>query len=154
GIDAESLEPAESARRVRARRIRLELTVALDQWARKRRGVRQADDLSWKRIVAVARAADDDAWRNQVRDAIEQDNDDALAALAASPKVGCLPLQTLSLLGGTIQDAQVAAAVLQQAQRKYPDDFWISFQLAWSLEHMQPPRIDEAIRFYTAAVAI
>src|SRR5262249_37863038 len=79
GIDVDALEPAEAARRIRARSIRLELAVALDSWADRRqeslatgRGLiwdgwpdqpdhaRAASDASCRRLIAVARAADPD----------------------------------------------------------------------------------------------
>src|SRR5262249_610937 len=104
--------------------------------------------------VAVARAADDDEWRNQVRDALVQGQSETLKQLAASPRIDVHPLQTLSLLGEALQDADASVAVLQQAQRKYPHDFWINFQLAWSLERMQPPRVEESIRYYSVAKAL
>jgi tetratricopeptide (TPR) repeat protein len=46
--------------------------------------------------------------------------------------------------------------VLRVAQRKYPDDFWINFQLAWSFEYAAPPKKDlaEAVRFYSVALAL
>jgi serine/threonine protein kinase len=60
GIDVEALEPAEAAARIRAQTIWLELTMALDNWAREQRDMHPADDTGWKRLVAVARAADPD----------------------------------------------------------------------------------------------
>jgi serine/threonine protein kinase/Flp pilus assembly protein TadD len=145
GIDVESLDAGEAAERIRGRTIAAELTVALDQWAHKRQ---LANKEGWDRLIAVAKAADRDEWRNQLRDAVVQRKQGALLELAASPKISSLPLQTLSLLGAAIQDAKAGAAVLRQAQRKYPNDFWINFQLAWSLGS------DDAVRFYTVAAAL
>ncbi len=143
GIDVESLESADAAERIRGQTIRLELTVALDHWASIRSkiptGTGKPDDTRWKRLVAVARAADPDEWRNQVRDALELRDVRALNKLAASPRIGELPLQTLSLLAEHL-GAKEGEAVLRQAQAKYPDDFWINFQLAWDLGHQDPPR--------------
>ncbi len=150
GIDVEALEPAEAAELVRARPIWLELAAALDYWARERETAKRP---AWQRLIAVARLADPDEWRNQVRDALERRDQEALTELAASPKIGELPLPTLSLLGTAIKDATANEAVLRQAQRKYPHDFWINFQLAWTLEHATPQR-DEAVRFYTVAFAL
>jgi serine/threonine protein kinase/Tfp pilus assembly protein PilF len=153
GIDLERLKTGEAARRIRGRTIWLELTVALDNWARKRKASRKADDTSWKRLLAVARAADTDQWRNQVRDALEAGQTKVLNELAASPKIRHQPVQTLSLLGESL-DSERGETVLRLAQRTYPGDFWISFQLGWVLTHRQRPQLDEAIRFCTAAVAI
>src|SRR5205085_4709634 len=54
GLAVETLDVAEAAERIRGRTIRLELMVALDDWARKCHG--RADDARRKRLIAVARA--------------------------------------------------------------------------------------------------
>jgi serine/threonine protein kinase len=166
GIDVEALEPAEVGERVRARPIRQELALALDHWVKVRTSIpeatRRATGKSRERLLAAARAADPDGWRNQLRDTLEQGHADALIELAASAKVGDLPRQSLSLLGWALDFASAceeAVVVLRQAQQKYPDDFMINFQLAWSLEHgrHRPPSDevkDEVIRFYTVARAL
>jgi tetratricopeptide (TPR) repeat protein len=46
------------------------------------------------------------------------------------------------------------AAILRQAQQRHPDDFWVNFELGSCLYHLRPPRLEEAIRYYTAAVAV
>jgi tetratricopeptide (TPR) repeat protein len=157
GIDVESLEPTEAAQRVRARAIRFELTVALDHWAnlfpKLPPGTGKGDDTRRKRLFAVARAADPDEWRNQVRDALEQRNAQALHDLAASPRIGELPLRTLSLLGGALL-GEDSVRVLRQAQQKYPDDFGINFQLGWSLDGGPKATLDEVVRFWTVARAL
>jgi serine/threonine protein kinase/Flp pilus assembly protein TadD len=155
GIDVESLDTAEAAERIRARTISLELVVGLDNWADKRRS-HKPNDATWKRIVAVARAADSDAWRSQLREALEQDNRKALAELAASVKIRDLPVPSASLLADRgLLDEKLALSLLRQVQRAHPDDFWINFQLAYVLDHTPAPdqQLDEAIRFYTAALA-
>jgi tetratricopeptide (TPR) repeat protein len=156
GIDVESLEPGEAAERIRARAIRVELIVALDKWAWRIRDGPKPDDLRRKRLLAIAAAADPDKWRAQVRHAMETKQTQLLQQLAASDKVKDLPLQTLSLLGGALDDpdGKAAEAVLRLAQCKYPDDFDINFQLAWVLDFRRQPQFDEAIRFYTAALAL
>ncbi len=151
GIDVESLEPEEAAELVRGRPIWLELATAVDYWAGQRQKAKRPH---WQRLIGLARIADPDEWRNQVREALERSDQEALRALAASPKIGELPVQTLSLLGGAIKDDAANEAVLRQAQRKYPHDFWINFQLAWTLERARPPQLSDAVRFYTAAVAL
>jgi serine/threonine protein kinase/tetratricopeptide (TPR) repeat protein len=153
GIDVDSLEPQEAATRVRARKIMLQLSVALDRWARRRKESGQGKD--WQRLVAVARAADPDKWRNRVRDAMGRGDRTALNKLVASEKINDLPLQTLSLLAEAL-DSKHGRTVLQLAHRKYPDDFWINFQLAYLFDWVPSEQQDfaEAIRFYTAALAL
>jgi hypothetical protein len=154
GIDAEALTPAEAGAFIRAQAIHEQLIVAVDRWARRHKESHRPEDASWKRLVAVAAAADPDEWRNRMRQAIEGDEYKALNQLAHSEKIADMPLQTLSLLGGALREPEVAELVLRQAQRKYPEDFDINFQLAWTLEKRLRPRLDEAVRFYTVALAL
>jgi serine/threonine protein kinase/Flp pilus assembly protein TadD/biotin carboxyl carrier protein len=154
GIDVEALEPAQAAVRVRARTIWLELTMALDHWARERRNMHEADDTSWQRLVAVARLADPDPRRDRLRQALQRQDRTALVELATSADVANLAAPTLVLLGEALAESGVsgeAVAVLRQGQRRYPGDFGISRQLGW---HLGLTRPDEAIRFLTAALAI
>jgi serine/threonine protein kinase/tetratricopeptide (TPR) repeat protein len=157
GVDVDVLMPMEAAARIRSRRIRPELAAALDYWASQRRN-HKPDGTGWRRIVAVARAADPEAWRNQVRDAMEQVDRTALVKLAASQRLGDLPRETLSLLGEVLEglgSGQQSLAVLRFAQLKYPDDFHITFQLAWAFDHQTGERTgEEVIRFYTVARAL
>ncbi len=160
GIDVDALEPGEAAACIRARSIWHELTVALDSWAILRRDLPGVTDASWKRLLAVARAADPDPWRNQIREAIKLQQTEVVRELARSDKVKDLPLETLVLLvdvagrEGTYKEAELMA-VLRLAQRKFPGDFWVNFKLAYAYDFAPPPyqQFDEAIRFYTAALA-
>jgi serine/threonine-protein kinase len=165
GIDLESQEPAEAAERMRARPIRQQLAVALDHWLKIRtsmpEGNRKANEPLRKRLLAVVRAADPDQWRNQVRDALGRRDIDAVRKLAASPRIGELPVYTLSLLANVLESAgasRESVYVCQQARHKYPDDAEINFQLGWALDHRQSPPSDsdlgEVVRFYTVARAL
>jgi tetratricopeptide (TPR) repeat protein len=159
GIDVERLQPAEAGRRIQARTIRRELTVAIDQWAETyiRQNIRRAPDAMWKHLIAVARAADTDALRNTIRDALERSDREMLSKLARSPEASQLPVQTASLLGSfSFSDPEDGSSLLRRVQRENPDDFWINFQVAWTLDFSLPPiqDLDAAIRFYTAALAV
>ena len=74
GIDVTRLDPSEGGARIRARSIRVELAAALDDWALVCRRTRKKEDSTWKDLLAAARVADPDDWRNQVRDALEREN--------------------------------------------------------------------------------
>jgi serine/threonine protein kinase/uncharacterized protein HemY len=157
GIDVEALGPSEAAARIRARTIRLELAVALDAWACVQfRIASPTAEATARRLLAVVRAADPDEWRNQMRTAIEQRDSNALNKLAASAQLNNLPVHTLSLLvSSSSLDPKRAESLLRHAQQAHPDDFSINFQLAWTLQHRpQDVQLDEAIRFYTAALAL
>jgi tetratricopeptide (TPR) repeat protein len=157
GIDVEALEPSEAAARIRARKIRLELAMALDLWALFLRDPNRAPDATERRLLAVARAADPDEWRHPMRTALEQRDDKALKKLLASAQVSDLPVQTLSLVVFIpARDPQVVLSLLRRAQQAHPDHFLINFQLAWTLQNARPgeQQLGDAIRFYTAALAL
>src|SRR5262249_14326051 len=67
------------------------------------------------------------------------------------------PPSTLTLLGmlarRTASDERVVA-VLARAQQRHPGDFWINETLGTLLSEARPPRLEEVIRYYTAAVAL
>src|SRR5262249_10244212 len=44
--------------------------------------------------------------------------------------------------------------MLRRVQARRPNDFWINHQLGMHLMHMNPPRRDEAIGFFRAALAL
>jgi tetratricopeptide (TPR) repeat protein/tRNA A-37 threonylcarbamoyl transferase component Bud32 len=154
GIDVERLEPGEAAARIRARPIKEQLAAALDDWASvKRRGKGR------KRLFAIAQAADTDEWRNKLRTLLVRDvlPLKALEEMARSRKAVNLPPPTLYLLARILGDAgnrPAAIQLLRQAQQRHPGDFWINYELAWSLQYRKRPQLDEAIRFYTAALAL
>lgn len=156
GLDVLNLEQREAVGKVSASSVRAELCTALAEWALSRRG-RQKDDPSWKRLLALARAADADERRRRLWDALEREDLKALKELAGEQRVLELPPSALYLLGTALRkraEAAQAVALLQRAQREYPDDFWINHELAWGLAAMKPPRWKEAIPFFTAAVAL
>ena len=155
GIDVLALDPAVAGGLIRSRLIQRELTAGLDHWVDQRKCHRSSDEASWKRLIAVARAADPDEWRNRLRDALEQGDRATANKLAESAAIDDLPVQTLELLMLTNLDHQHRASVLRRAQRRHPDDYWINFKLAYALDYVPPPvqNQDEAIRFYTAAIA-
>src|SRR5262249_15599142 len=102
---------------------------------------------------------DSDEWRNRVRDALwaGQRGQAVLAELAASEKVRALPPATVTTLAIAVRNAgllNAAVALLRDAQQRHLDDFWINFHLAWCLNHKRPPSRDEAVRFYSVALAL
>jgi tetratricopeptide (TPR) repeat protein len=158
GIDVETLDPARATERIRTRLVRVELTAALDDWARLRRDGRRSDGKEWwKRLVAIARAADPDPTRARVRDALLSGNLAALQELAGSPGVTDLPATTLINLGETLRqmgDVDAASALLRRAHVRYPGDFWLNNLLCVVCSQLKPPQYAEALRFATAAAAI
>jgi tetratricopeptide (TPR) repeat protein/serine/threonine protein kinase len=154
GLDVDRLDAQVAAEQIRSRSIHRQLVAALDDWARILKSLKRA---GWRQRLAVARAADPDAWRNRLRDALEGRDPKALEEVAATDTAREWPVSTIQLLGdlalGTPSGERVAA-VLVRAQPRHPGDFWINEMLGLLLEHARPPRLEEAIGYYTAAVAL
>ncbi len=157
GIDVEALGPAEAAQRVGACRARLALVRALDEWAAMRKRAR-GEKGDWKKFVEVARQADPDAWRRRFRAALLRRDRAELERVADSLPVREAPPATLYLLGNALRDvgaAEKALAVLRAGRLHHPDDFWLNDALGWlSLDARKPPRYDDALRYFTAALAV
>jgi serine/threonine protein kinase/tetratricopeptide (TPR) repeat protein len=159
GLNVVTLSEDEAGDRIRGSTVATELAATLDLWAMLRKRNGGADDESWKQMLRVARLADPDAERARLREALELRNPQALRNLAASQDVLHLPIATLSLLGFLLlEDKEVsnqAETFLREVQRQYPNDFWANHNLAqFYYLNVQPPRLDEAIRFSTAAVVL
>jgi tetratricopeptide (TPR) repeat protein len=152
GVDVEHLSLEEAVEEIRNRAIAPELAAALDDWADSCDDAKQR-----KHLLDVAGLADGDAWRKRLRAAMLARDRDTLADAARAPEVDHLPATTLYLLGqalANVGDSVESIRLLQRAQRLHPDDFWINFRLALQLELDNPPRSVEAVRFYTAALAV
>jgi tetratricopeptide (TPR) repeat protein len=152
GIDVEHLPDEQAAECVRGRAIAVELAAALDDWAEA-----CGDAEVRKHLLNTARQADNDPWRQRLRAALLEHDRDALADTARAPEVDNLPPTTLYLLGqalADVGDGVESIRLLRRVQRLHPDDFWINFRLALQLELAKPARPNEAVRFYTAALAV
>jgi serine/threonine protein kinase/regulator of sirC expression with transglutaminase-like and TPR domain len=161
GIDVAVLPVIEASRRIRERSIRAQLVLALDLWAdmRYRAGTPTED---WQRLFEISQAADDDPWRCQLRDicrrADRRSDREAVAALVAAADLTQMPPASLYLLARVchdyLQDAQKALAVLRHAQQQYPGDLWLNDTLGSAYMEARPPQYDEAICYYSVALAL
>lgn len=156
GIDIDALASAEAAARIGRTGIRPAIVQALDQWAAMRK--RNRGDLDWKKLLEVSRQADADDWRNRCREALEKRDRQSLEGLAQSIPIQEAPPATVYLLGQSLMElgsVERAAEVLRAGQRRHPDDFWLNDALGWlSSAYLRPPRYDDAVRYYTAALAV
>jgi serine/threonine-protein kinase len=156
GIDVDKSSPEEAAALIRARPIRQELAAAVDNWAAVRRGKAGEASPRWRRLLAVARRADPDPWRNRLRAALEKGDVRALRTLARGVPVGRQPASTLVWLADVLHPANPGAAVglLRRALPYHRGDFWLNTNLALYLTELRPPRLEEALPYYTAALAL
>jgi serine/threonine-protein kinase len=158
GLDIESLPAEEAVVRIRNSTVAVELAAVLDHWASIRRKILGLDDSSWRDLHRVARAVDPDDWRTQVRKALERKDQQALRALATSEEVFELAPATLTVLGSGLADDREARvpteAFLRQAQRQYPNDFWLNHNLWKFFRTVQPPQREEALRWASVMVAL
>ena len=161
GIDVGRLPPADAGARIATAPIAAEMVDALDQWAFVRRVANPRDASKARLLSAVAKAADPDPWRCRLRDALDLEATDRERAratfreLAATAPEEALHRESISRLAyalGHLGEREGETALLRRAQRAHPEDFWINHDLARSLMGAGQP--DEAVRFYSAAVAI
>ncbi len=152
GLDIDEPTPP-AVEQIRARPIHCQLVAALDDWARMRKALKRT---GWRERLALARVADPDPWRNRLRDAVESKDLKILEELATAGQAEEWPLPTLVLLGelanGTPARERVAD-LLVRAQQRHPNDFWINEILGLLLMDSRP-RLEEAIRFHSIAVAL
>jgi serine/threonine protein kinase/Tfp pilus assembly protein PilF len=154
GLDLDNVDPREAAERLRSRSIPLQLAAALDDWAYVRSRYKLGE---WRPLAAMSRAVDPDPWRDRLRDALEGKDPRALDELTASVPSDELPPATAVFLAGLSRGTSAAGPallVLRQVQQRHPADFWVNLELGACLAELQPPHLEEAIRYDTAAVAL
>jgi serine/threonine-protein kinase len=150
GIDLLAHEPAESAAQIRDSAIRETLAAFLHGW------LYWISDANRPRVGAAADLADDDDWRRAYRAAIVAKNTDVekFKALAAAPEAAAQPSVVLSGLCGSLlahNYREEALAVLNEAQRHFPGDFWINYLLGHFWERERPQL---AVGYFRVALAV
>jgi serine/threonine-protein kinase len=146
-------DEAAVAQRIRASGVSGQLVAALDDWA----SVAQ-DRESREWLFGVAQQADPDPWRGRLRDPAVRGDRQALRALAdealrdGGAKLGQLSPQLLAPLGALLGEGAEAVPLLRGAQRRYPNDFWLSLVLGNSLWHAG--QNEEAAGYHRVAVAL
>jgi eukaryotic-like serine/threonine-protein kinase len=158
GIDVEALSTEEAAARIADSNIKLDLVLALEQWASSLRfDPRPQDPARWQRLLAISRAADTDPWRLRYNAASDAKDLRALGELADGADLARLRTRVLAALGDSLRaagDVEASVAFLRKVQRRYPADYSINASLAWSLRSLNPPQWHEAIAFRRIAVAV
>jgi serine/threonine protein kinase/Tfp pilus assembly protein PilF len=159
-IDMDALTPAEAAARIGRFRVRAALVKALDEWAPLRRGGTSlaVSNPRWTKLVEAARLADPDPQRNRCREAVLRRDRPALEQLADAIDIQDMSPKTLWLLGLTLREVGAldrAMRLLQRAQHQYPTDLWINELLGhFSWNAFQPRRTEDALRYYSIALAL
>jgi serine/threonine protein kinase/Flp pilus assembly protein TadD len=154
GLDVDGFDPREAVERIGARAIGRQLVAALDDWAYIRKELKRG---GWRHRLAVARAADPDERRNRLREALVRKDARALEDAATADRADEWPTQSLVLLGGLARGTATGkrvAALLARVQQQHPGDFWLNNTLGVLLLEGKPPRLEEAIRFLSVAVAL
>jgi serine/threonine-protein kinase len=154
GLNVEEDDPAETATRIRSSPIKNQLLAALDHWA----GVKQTYQMGGhERLREAANLADDSGWRRQIRQALEAKDQKAVRQLTKESGATDLPPPTVVRLAEVLTAGEAlddALAVLVAGLRRHPDDFWLNHELATLLVRVEPPRQQDAVAYYRAALAL
>jgi tetratricopeptide (TPR) repeat protein len=148
GLGAEPDDSAAVATAVRASPLRWEIVAALDDWAGITRDSRRRE---W--LLAVARLADPDPARGRLRQPEIWKDSAKLTQLAKDLRIAELSPQLATTLSRVAyQNGGDALALLTAAQARFPQDYWLNFELGWALYRAQ--RWEEAIGYSRAALAL
>lgn len=137
--------------------IRERLCAALDDFAYLKKLAKRPREES-TRLWEITRAVDQNSWRNRLREelAAERINPQIMRELAEQSDFS-QPLYTIHLLGFALDqpgDKKQLLTILRRAYLRQPNDFWLNYYLARTLETQNPPQLQEALRFHTATLAL
>jgi tetratricopeptide (TPR) repeat protein len=148
GLGREGDDSQAIAATVRGRAVRAEIVAALDDWASMTRDLRR---LEW--LLSVARGADPDEARARLRQPELWLDPARLTRVASELRVAELSPQLATTVGRVSRmGGGEAIALLTAAQNRFPQDFWVNYELAWALN--QEHRWDEGLGYFRAALAL
>jgi serine/threonine-protein kinase len=158
GIVANTTNPDEAGAQIRScpALLREQIVMALDHWLELVGPDGPPEELRWLRRLVEA-ADPDDPWRSQLRQARLEGDLETLKQLAAREDAARQPPSTVRLLAGALrfhEESKAAIDLLRRAQRHSPDALWINYHLAHDSFRRGPPAWDDALRFFTAALAL
>ncbi len=155
GLPATTLSPDQAVHQLRDSTIRVELAAALTDWSLVRQRIGDEVKPDWRYFLNIAKHIDPDPRRSLLR---KEWRKSELVEMAESPSMEKQPPTTLFLFvtAVTFQQANDEAMQikLRNLQRQHANDFWLNFALAQYFEHTEPPRWDEAVRFYSVALGL
>jgi serine/threonine-protein kinase len=165
GLPAGQGTPKAAAERLRQRpaAVREGVSAALDEWidlATDPEHKITEPDLDWLRAVAAALELEE-GWTRELRTVLAAKDrakqQAGLEKLAREADVRKVPVRALHRLARRLVVVERRASALQllrRAQRQYPADFWMNHGLGWMFQNATPPNLEEAVRWYTGAVAL
>ena len=106
-------------------------------------------------LTRVLAAVDPTPWRQRALQAEQTGNWESLAQLVAELIAERQPPSDLLRLAERAPAESIERlAILRRIRQAYPADFWANHQLAYCLHRRRDPQLDEAARYYAAAVAL
>jgi serine/threonine protein kinase/Flp pilus assembly protein TadD len=154
GIDVLALPLDEAANRLRTHWLCEPLLLALEQWAWV--APKQEEKRLLERVVKAS-DVDPQSFRNRAVANLRQKDRDTLKKLIADLETAPLsPLAFLNLARALIRDGlhEAGARVLYIGQVQYPSDFWLNYELGNAFSRTTPPRWEQAVAYYQAALAV
>lgn len=156
GVDLENDPLSTIAAILQRMNAAVDIAASLDDLARYRRALYPKDLKQWQRLYQLAILVDPDANRKAIRKALLTDEMDSLRKLAQKDLTH-LSARTAYVLARALQTTKqmkLAITVLSTAVQQTPNDFWLNYQLGYSLSDDHPPQLQEALRYYTAALSL
>jgi tetratricopeptide (TPR) repeat protein len=139
------------AKRIASSPVKDHLVAALDAWVLFAWFAGKTKEC--ERLLAIARRADPDRWRDQFRDLKTWGKRGQLECLAARPEIERWSPALLKALGVMLRRlGGDGVGLLQRAQQRYPEDFWLNFDLANALQ--DPTQRDQKVGYIRAALAV
>lgn len=158
GIEPEKTDPLVAADWIRSRAIATQQAMidSLDHWILiETEYAGHPSRRKW--LFEVVRNADSDVQRAEVRRLVDKQDWQNLIALSQEPQFSSQAATTVTTVAAWLCHAEMAdsaISLLQQAQQIHPGDFWINTNLGILLAQSNDPEYEEAIRHFTAALAL
>ncbi|MCA8988167.1 MAG: tetratricopeptide repeat protein, partial [Planctomycetaceae bacterium] len=112
------------------------------------------DSASYLQLYRLVNAADDNAWRKRLRNALIAKDSAGISRLVDDPETRSQTAVMIAWLGAELRSqgrTEEAVTLLKRMQLLHPDDFWLNYELARSLQATD--RINEGSMAMRAALA-
>ncbi len=164
GIDIDNADPKQTGQELAEYPARGEIAGGLFDWARKRLQIDGLDASAARRLIEIANSTDQDELRTRIRNSLGKDGEHDLKFLVEMANdvniADKQSAETLIMLSQRLIFAkkwETSRELLLRSWRKHPNDFWTNFDLgseSFNLPKNDPVRLEERVRFLTAAVAL